>query len=209
MFYLCFLAGGSVLPIISFVLGALDGGMDTDIHTDVHTGTDLDLHSDISTGSDINFHSDVNAGADIDSAFSLGLIPTSLMSLSALAITFGTVGGIMSYKRNGTVITFVAAMIAGYLAAVIVQTIVKSLKKVQKRNYGTGEYELLLYDGKIVDTILPGKLGSVSFLTLKNERISYPAKCVNENMKLATGKIVKAIEIKNGIFIVEAKNKYE
>jgi len=68
---------------------------------------------------------------------------------------------------------------------------------------------LLLYDGKIVDTILPGQLGSVSFTTLSNVLVTYPARCADESLKLASGKVVKVIDKKNGVFIVEPKNKYE
>lgn len=195
--YLCFLAGGAVLPFVSFLLGTLGDGMDANIHSDVHVDTDVDMHTDI------------NVGTDVGTMFSIGLFPSSLMSISALAITFGAVGGIMSYSGKGKVITFVAAIIAGYLASIIVQSIIKTLKKVQKNSYGIDENELLLYDGKVVDTILPGQLGTVSFMTLKNVLVSYPARCDDDSVRLETGKIVKAIELKNGIFIVEAKNKYE
>jgi hypothetical protein len=66
-----------------------------------------------------------------------------------------------------------------------------------------------MYDGKVVDTILPGQLGTVSFTTLKNISVSYPARCVDKDLKLSTGKIVKLTELREGIAIVEPKNKYE
>lgn len=191
--YLCFLAGGAALPFISALLGFLGDGIDADVDVDV----DVDVDADIDIGSDIN------------TMFSIGLFPSSLMSLSALAITFGAVGSIMSFTGKEKTITFVTAIITGYLASVIVQTIVKSLKKAQKRSYGINENELLLYDGKVVDTILPGQLGTVSFITITNILVSYPARCSDERLKLETGKIVKANELKDGIFIVEPKNKYE
>lgn len=115
----------------------------------------------------------------------------------------------MTYTGKGRTITIVAAVIAGYLASVIVQTIMKTLKRAQRRNEGVDENELLLYDGKVVDTILPGQLGTVSFTTLNNVLISYPARCADEKLKLETGRIVTVAEKKNGIFIVEPKNKYE
>ncbi|MGB8453137.1 MAG: hypothetical protein WCD89_12515 [Anaerocolumna sp.] len=201
--YLCFLAGGAVLPFVSFILGSLSDGIDTDVNADVDMHVDMDTHVDLDT------HADLDIGTDANSIFSIGLIPSSLMSLSALAITFGAVGGIMSYDGKGKGITLAAASIAGYIASVIVQTIIKTLKRVQKNSYGIDENELLLYDGKVVDTILPGQLGTVSFTTLKDVMVSYPAKCIDKNVRLETGKIVKAVELKDGIFIVEAKNKYE
>lgn len=239
--YLCFLAGGAVLPIISFIFGAFGDGADVDVDTDVDIGTGVDIGTDldvdtgvdigadvdvdtdmdidtdvdagvvadISTTADLNMETGSDLGTGADTVFSIGLLPTSLMSLSALAITFGAVGGVMSLTGKGKIITFVAALIAGYLASVVVQTIVKTLKNIQKGNTGINENELMLYDGKIVDTILPGQLGSVSFTTLKNVMVSYPAKCSDESLKLETGRIVKVKEMKNGIFLVEPKNKYE
>lgn len=239
--YLCFLAGGAVLPFVSFILGSLSNGADTDIDTgadigthtgfdthmdfdthadfgshtdfDIHAGmgdhTDLGGHMDLGNHSDIGTHMDTDLGADAHTMFSLGLIPTSLMSLSALAVTFGAVGGLLTYSNKGKVVTLVAAIIVGYVASVLVQTLIKTLKKAQTNSYGIDEKELLLYDGKIVDTILPGQLGTVSFTTLKNVMVSYPAKCVDESLRLQTGKIVKVVELRDGIVIVEAQNKYE
>jgi len=213
--YLCFLAGGAVLPIISFALGFLSNGADTDIDTDVDADFDADADPgadagpDTGTGADSHISSDIHAGAGGESFFALGLLPTSLLSISALAITFGAVGSLMTIGSIGKYLTFFVAVIVGYAASVIVQTILKSLKKVQTFNNGINENELLLYDGKVVDTILPGQLGTVSFLTLKNVLVSYPARCADQSLRLETGKIVKVLEFKDGIFIVEPKNKYE
>lgn len=237
--YLCFLAGGAVLPVISFFLGSFgDSGdvdtdvdidtdidinpdIDMDIDTDIDLDTEVDLdadigihpdadvNADIHTGTDFHAGSDINIGTDTGSVISIGLFPTSLMSLSALAITFGAVGAVISLTWKSGVLTFIIALIAGYLSSVVVQSIIKTLKKVQKRNYGLDENELLLYDGKIVDTILPGQMGTVSFTTLQSQVVSYPAKAADVKLRLATGRIVKVVELKNGIIIVEPKNKYE
>lgn len=221
--YLCFLAGGSVLPLVSFIAGSFGGGADSDIDMDIDPGmtpdADIDFDADVST--DINTDINTDGGTDLgsgpgidlhpggDSLISIGLLPTSLMSVSSLAIAFGAVGSIMTFTGKGRVITFVVAVIAGYLASVVVQSIIKSLKKAQTRSSGIDENELLLYDGTVIDTILPGQLGSVSFVTLKNVRVSYPAKCSDETLRLETGRIVKVKEIQNGVFIIEPKNKYE
>ncbi|MDF2908993.1 MAG: hypothetical protein K0R34_4314 [Herbinix sp.] len=212
--YLCFLAGGAVLPFLSVILGSLGGGSDVD--ADIGVDTDLDLDTDFDTDFDTDLDADAVMGSatdglelDTGSGLSVGLLPTSLMSLSALAIMFGAVGSIMTMIGRGTILTFVVAAITGYIAAVIVQTIIKTLKKIQKRNYGINENELLMYDGKVVETILPGQLGTVSFNTLKDVHVSYPSRCSDEKLRLETGRIVKALEVNNGIFIVEPKNKYE
>ncbi len=209
--YLCFLAGGAVLPLISFILGSLGNGVDTDVDVDIDVDTDLGMGGDVDTdiGADIGAEPGLNVATGADTMISVGVFPTSLLAVSTLALTFGAVGGIMTFAGNGRVITFVIAILSGYVASVIVQTIIKSLKKAQTRSSGIDENELLLYDGTIIDTILPGQLGSVSFVTLKDERVSYPARCADETLRLETGKVVKAKEIQSGVFIVEPKNKYE
>lgn len=247
-FYLCFLAGGAVIPIVSFILGSLgndvdtdtdmDVGLDTDIGTDFDADVDIDLDADIGVDTDFDLDGDLDADIDMDtpimdadlgagaghntgtgaavgrvpetgSVFTLGLIPTSLMSLSALALTFGGVGGILTYAIQSKVITFILALLAGYFASVVVQSLVKTLRKVQRRNEGVNENELLLYNGKVVDTILPGQLGTVSIVTLSNILVSYPAKCADESLRLETGKVIRVLEMKDGILLVEPKNKYE
>ena len=200
--YLCFLAGGAVLPFLNVLFGSLSSGSDVDIDTDLDVDTDLDADVGIDLAAD---SPEIDAGL----ALSFGLFPTSLMSLSALAITFGAVGSVMTLLGRGNILTFVVAAITGYIMAVIVQTIIKTLKKIQKRNYGINENELLMYDGKVVDTILPGQLGTVSFYTLKDVHVSYPARCSDQQLKLEAGRPVKALEINNGIFTVEPKNKFE
>lgn len=232
--YICFLAGGAVLPVTSFILGFINNLTDTDVDvdTDIDADTDLDLDMDADIDTDIDTDIspdlggdadlDLNSDADVDtdmdmvvgseligSAFSLALYPTSLMSLSALAIVFGAIGSIMTLTGKGAILSFIVAVISGYLASITVQTILKTLKRVQTRNSAINEKELMLYDGKVVDTILPGQMGSVSFVSLSNIRVNYPARCADESLKLSTGRAVKVKEIKNGIMIVEPKNKYE
>jgi hypothetical protein len=222
------LAGGAVLPFLSVILGSLGGGSDTDL--DISADTDIDIDAMLDTGPDITADTSIDADTggiaagdelgsnfgvggqlspEIGSAFTIGFLPTSLMALSALAITFGAVGSIMLLTGKEKLITFIVSVIAGYLASVIVQSIIKTLKNIQKRNYGINENELLMYEGKVIDTILPGQLGTVSFTTLKDVHVSYPARCVEGSCKLTPGRIVKVLEIKNGVVTVEPKNKYE
>jgi hypothetical protein len=202
--YICFLAGGAVLPFLTILFGSLSGGGDTEIDLDADLGADTDLTMESGPGSPV-----LGSELETGSILSIGLLPTSLMSLSALAITFGAVGSVMTLLGSGNILTLVVAAITGYFAAVVVQTIIKTLKRVQTRNYGINENELLMYDGKVVDTILPGQLGTVSFNTLNNVHVSYPARCSDKQLRLETGRLVKALEVTNGIVIVEPKNKYE
>ncbi len=205
--YLCFFAGGLVLPFVSFLTGFLSDGMDTD--TGMDADSDIDVSHDVSVDTATAADAGTNMTVGTESLFSIGLLPTSLLSISALAIFFGATGALMTFAHRGKLLTFLLAVIFGYLACVVVQTMIKSLKKVQRGNSGIDENELLLYDGKIVDTVLPGQLGSVSFITLKNQRVSYPARCGDDSLTLKSGRIVRAKEFRDGVFIVEPKNKYE
>lgn len=226
--YICFLAGGAVLPITSFLFGLINNFMDADLDVDadfdgdvdavdldVNTGPDFDaeLDSALDLEADSDIDTDIDSGVNVvsaaNSALSIALYPSSLMSISTLAIVFGAIGSIMTMKGRGELITFIIAALLGYLASIIVQSILKTLKRVQTRNGTINENELMLYDGKVVDTILPGQTGSVSFVSLSNIRVTYPAKCADESLRLAAGRTVRVKEIKNGIVIVEPKNKYE
>lgn len=222
--YICFLAGGAVLPITSFLFGLINNFLDADVDVDadvdavdvdVNTGPDLDAEldtvSELEADSDID--TDIDSGANVvgaaNSALSIALFPSSLMSISTLAIVFGAIGSIMTMKGKGALITLIIAAVSGYLASITVQSILKTLRRIQTRSGTINENELMLYDGKVVDTILPGQTGSVSFVSLSNIRVTYPAKCADESLRLAAGRTVRVKEIKNGIVIVEPKNKYE
>lgn len=222
--YICFLAGGAVLPITSFLFGLINNFLDADVDVDadvdavdvdVNTGPDLDAELDTVSEleADSNIDTDIDSGANVvgaaNSALSIALFPSSLMSISTLAIVFGAIGSIMTMKGKGALITLIIAAVSGYLASITVQSILKTLRRIQTRNGTINENELMLYDGKVVDTILPGQTGSVSFVSLSNIRVTYPAKCADESLRLAAGRTVRVKEIKNGIVIVEPKNKYE
>lgn len=208
-FYLCFLAGGVVLPIVSAFFGFFGDGADSDVTADVDMDVGTEHGFGIEGGFKFDRLPDTDLGTTGSGFLSVGFLPTSLMALSSLAFVFGAVGSILIYFGNGRLLSFILALFTGYLASVIVQTIVKSLRKVQTKYYGISESELLLYDGRVVDTILPGQLGTVSFTTLKNISVSYPARCMDKSLKLSTGKIVKLTELREGVAIVEPKNKYE
>ncbi len=222
-FYLCFLAGGVVLPLLNLIMGFLSGGFDPEVDTDLDIDTDFDI--DTKFDIDTEFEIDTEPGADAgtnpgagtesdadpggEGVLSISLIPTSLLALSALAIAFGATGALMTLGNRSWLLTLVLSVIFGYLASMVIQTLIKTLKKIQTRSSGINENELLLYDGKVVDTILPGQLGTVSFMTLKNVLVSYPAKCEDASLRLEAGRVVRAKVFENGIFTVEPKNRYE
>lgn len=227
--YICFLAGGAVLPLLSFLFGLINNFMDADldmdaspdagtdmdidggpdIEADIDIEADADLDADFEIDANVKMNAGVNIASGIESALSIAWFPSSLMSISTLAIVFGAIGSVMTLTGRGAIITFIIAAVSGYLASIIVQSILKTLKRIQHRNSAINENELMLYDGKVVETILPGQLGSVSFVSLSNIRVTYPARCADDSLRLATGRAVKVIEIKDGIVIVEPKNKYE
>lgn len=207
--YLCFLAGGVVLPFLSFAFGFLSDGIGTDVDADISTDFGADIGTDIGMDASPDVPDIPHVTIESGSMISVGLLPTSFHALSAFAIIFGAVGAVMTLKSIPTIITLPVGLASGYLVAVLAQTILQTLKKIQTKNYAVDENELLLYEGVVVDTILPGQLGTVSFLTMEEIRLSYPAICSDETLKLETGKQVKVIEKREGVFIVEPKYKYE
>lgn len=207
--YLCFLAGGVVLPFLSFALGFLSDGIGADVDADIGTDIGTDIGADIGTDAGPDIAPTPQVTIESGHMISVGLLPTSFHALSAFAIIFGAVGAVMTLQDISSIITLPVGLVSGYLVAVLIQTTLQTLKKIQAKNYAVDENELLLYEGIVVDTILPGQLGTVSFLTLEEIRVSYPAICSDKTLKLETGKQVTVKEKREGVFIVEPKHKYE
>ncbi|WP_310602062.1 hypothetical protein [Anaerosporobacter sp.] len=144
-------------------------------------------------------------GLHVDFNFEIGdmhvsLLPFSIQSICAGLLVFGAVGKMLIHKEN-QVLCIVIAVALGYLMAIVVQTLIHKLKKIENTTY-TKE-ELLLFDAKIVNTIIPGGFGSVSITTLDGITTSYPAKSANTLEGIRQDTKVKVLYFEKNIAIVE------
>lgn len=140
------------------------------------------------------FETVLHADADFDFAF----LPLSGVSICAGLIAFGGLGLLI---RNPWL-----AAACGYLAAMAVQTVIRKLKKV--KNEAMEREELYLCDGLIINTVLPGGLGSVEFDNIKGISTTFVCRSVNKEEKLKQNTIVKLVEFDGEIAVVKRKNEF-
>lgn len=136
----------------------------------------------------------------------LCLLPFSVQSICAGLLVFGALGKMLIHKSNQT-LSIIIAVAFGYLVAVIVQTLIHKLKQVENTTYS--KEQLLLFDAKIVNTIIPGGFGSVSITTLDGITTSYPAKSVVSNEGIRQDTKVRVLYFEKNVAIVEKVDEYE
>ena len=177
--YLICMIIGLVIPIFSLVADFLDGCVDL-------ISVDLDFL-------------DVDIG-DVQ----LSLLPLSINSICAGLLVFGGIGYLL---QTGSVMALVwinvIAIASGYLVAVIVQTMIRQLKKVEHPAYK--EKELLLSDAKVINRIPADGLGAVSIELPGSSSVSYPARSYNNEM-IPQDTPVEVVEITDGIVVARPKD---
>lgn len=155
---------GFVIPLIMFLMGSV-------LHVFNEFG---DVLEGISDGFDFSFEIGDTC---------VSFLPLSVHSICAALLVFGTVGKMM-FHGNNLILTNVAAAAGGYLAAVGIQTFINRLKKVDHSTYSTEQ--LLLFDAKVVNTIIPGGFGSISITTPDGNTRTYPAKCIDSSVRIGS-----------------------
>lgn len=128
-----------------------------------------------------------NVSADIS------FLPLSGTGICGGMAIFGAVGRMTD--------NLVISVICGYIFAVIVQTVLRKLKKVDSRTLDKND--LFMYTGKIVSPIINGKGGCVLFQTLKGTQVKYPCKLESTTAKIEVGTSVKLIRFDENNAIVE------
>lgn len=135
----------------------------------------------------------------------LSLLPFSVQSICAGLLVFGAVGKMLIHKSN-QVLCIIIAVVLAYLVAIIIQSLIHKLKKIEHTTY-TKE-QLLLFDAKIVNTIVPGGFGSVSITTLDGITTSYPAKSSIPNEGIRQDTKVRVLYFEKNVAIVEKVEEF-
>lgn len=130
----------------------------------------------------------------------LCLLPFSVQSICAGLLVFGALGKMLIHKSN-QILSIIIAVAFGYLVAIIVQTLIHKLKQIEHTTYS--KEQLLLFDAKIVNTIIPGGFGSVSITTLDGITTSYPAKSVVSTEGIRQDTKVRVLYFEKNVAIVE------
>lgn len=135
---------------------------------------------------------------NMDINLELVFLPISGVSLCTALITFGGMGLLLHNP-------FIAGGIA-YIAAMIVQTIIRRLKKVE--NEAMNREELYLCDGKIINTVLPGGLGTVEFDNIKGISATFACRTVNREEMLKQNTVVELVDFDGEIAVVKKKDTF-
>ena len=97
-------------------------------------------------------------------------------------------------------------IVAGYICAVILQSIIKRLKKVE--NFAAEKSEILLSRGTVSNAIPKGGVGAVSILLSTGSNVTYPAKA-EDGEPIKQDKEVNILRFDGDYIIVESTSRLE
>ena len=121
------------------------------------------------------------------------------------ALVFGCTGMIFNGKLSEPAL-IVIGIVAGYICAVILQSIIKRLKKVE--NFAAEKSEILLSRGTVSNAIPKGGVGAVSILLSTGSNVTYPAKA-EDGEPIKQDKEVNILRFDGDYIIVESTSRLE
>jgi len=178
---------GITIPLITLLLGSLG-----DLFEFAFDGVLQMLDASIGFDASIDF-----AGIDFC------LLPLSVQCLSGGALMFGGVGMLM-YNGSNKIMTNIVAGIVAYIVAALLQTLIHWMKRVENTTYS--KEQLLLFDAKVVNSILKGSYGSVSVTSNDGITTVYPAKADNSEISIRQDTVVEIVRFERNIAIVREKD---
>lgn len=187
VYTVCMIIGFGI-PLVTLVFGSLlDGVLD---------GIDW---LDGLTEADLSFGIDVGD-------FEVCFLPFSVHSICAGLLVFGAAGKVLDGRFTVAAVIAIAVGI-GYTVSILVQTLIHRLKKVENTTYSTEQ--LMLYDAKVINTIVKGGFGSISITTTDGITTNYPAKAENPEISIKQGTIVSLVSFEKNLAIVKEKETLE
>lgn len=135
---------------------------------------------------------------NFDVNFELNFLPLSGVSICTGLIAFGGIGLLFS--------NVIAAAVIGYAAAMAIQTMIRRLKRV--KNEAMNREELYLCDGKIINTVLPGGMGTVEFDNIKGISTTFVCKSKDSAEELKQNTQVKLSGFDGEVAIVRRKDEF-
>lgn len=134
----------------------------------------------------------------LDFDIDLSFLPISGVSLCAGLIVFGGIGFMFNH--------IIPAIVIGYAAAMAVQMVIKRLKGVEHE--AVNREELYLCDGKIINTVLAGGLGTVEFDNIKGIAITFVCRSADPSEVMKQNTVVKLVEFDGEIAVVRVKDEF-
>lgn len=146
---------------------------------------------------------------DIGEDFYLDFLPFSINSLCLGALLFGGFGFLFE-KRLPFVFLVITGLIIAYAAAVILQSVVSRLKRIE--HFAIEKNEILLREGIVSNKIPANGVGAVSIEVSSGSNISYPAKA-DDGKEILQDKKVKVLRFEGDYIIVQSvtflEDKYD
>lgn len=170
---------GFIIPLLSLILGKV-----SDVFDGIFDGFDFNPSFEIGDTS-------------------LCFLPFSIHSICSGLLLYGAVGKTF-YNGNNAITVNIIAGVLGYLIAVIIQTFMYRLKKVE--NTTVSMEQLLLYDAKVINTIIANGYGSISITTMDGITSSYPAMAEQKDVQIRQDTIVSIVRFEKNIAIVKEKD---
>lgn len=128
-----------------------------------------------------------------DIGFDVSFLPISGTSICGGLAIFGAVGLMVN--------NIIISIVCGYIFAVIIQTVIRKLKKAS--SYAIDKNDLYMYKGKIVSPIINGHGGCVLFRTLNGTQVKYSCKLDNSKDRVEVGTVVNLIRFEDNIAVIE------
>ncbi len=135
----------------------------------------------------------------------IGFLPVSAPSIYGGLIVFGGVGKALLLYGASDLLALILSIVWGYVVAVVIQTFLNKLRN-HKALALTSDSVLTCEKGKVVNAILPHRLGKVSF-EIDGQLISFIAKAENPEDKIAQNSQVEPIGFENKILVVRLKEE--
>ena len=180
---------GFCIPLCSLVLGSV---------LEIFDGL-FDGISSLFDGLELDFTLDIG---DLD----ICIIPFSLQSICAGLLVFGTVGKVV-YNGENLLFANVMAAVGGYVAAMVIQTLIRRLKRVD--GSPQSKEQLQFSDAKVTNTIVAGGFGAISITKNDGTTLSYPAKAVDSTEMIRQETPVYIIRFDKNVAIVKKANVSE
>lgn len=178
---------GVIYTVVTFLLGGLSGFIHLDTHFDTHFHCDLDTNMD---------------GYDISPTFAVS--PLKPITIVAFITVFGGVGVMGSKHGLNPIITFLIAIILGFLVAFLIyKFLLIPLYKAQNTS-AIYQKQLVGVKGRVVTPIIKGGFGTISYI-VNGSTYNAPAQHVTKEA-IPQGAEILIFKIEQNIFYVEPLN---
>ncbi|MDP4142885.1 MAG: hypothetical protein Q8936_00175 [Bacillota bacterium] len=183
---------GAIYAVVTFLMGGLFGI--------VHLGGHIDTHIDAHFHTHIDSHVDGQSGSSVFTVF-----PLKPITIVSFITVFGGIGVLGTHSKLNAIITFILAVILGFLVSFILyKFVVVPLYKAQNTS-AVSQEEIIGMQAKVISPILEGGFGTIAYV-VNGSKYNAPAQHITKKA-VAQGEDVLIYEIKNSVFYIQPLNE--